>query len=435
MVSSIKPRSMTPIPNSGPKPLLAYLISQYPAISHTFILRELHHLRELGFFIPTASIRTAVPSATGFLEAEQKEYASTFYVKARGPLRIGYDHLVCFLRQPLAYLRGLRTALRFAHLDLKALAYHLLYFAEAVTIGEWMRRNSIPHLHVHFANAAATAALLLKQTHGIPYSLTVHGPDEFYDTEMYHLREKIEGAAFICCISRFCRSQLMKVSSPMHWGKMQVCALGVDPDVFTPRLPPMRQDSFKLLCVGRLCAAKGQAILLAAVSKLVERGRNVRLDLLGDGPDRQVLEDQVAGMRLEKIVVFHGAVNQEYVCKLLKINHLFVLPSFAEGVPVSLMEAMAMEIPVVSTTIAGIPELIESGTEGILVPPSDPTLLADAIEKLMDNPELRQRLAAGGRRKVLQAYNQPRNVHRLAEIFQQQLQGSHSQDPWWGSLR
>jgi glycosyltransferase involved in cell wall biosynthesis len=406
--------------NATCPPALAYLVSQYPAVSHTFILREIRQLRQFGLEIRTASVKPPAASPKGFSEAEASEAAATFYVKTRRPWRIFRDHAACLARGPLAYLAGLRLAFRLAGLDLKAVLYHLLYFVEAVAVGEWMRHDRLDHLHVHFANAASTVALLVQKIYGIPYSMTVHGPDEFYDTGFYHVREKIEGASFICCISRFCRSQLMRASSAEHWEKMEVCPLGVDPDAFEPR-HAIAEDVFHILCVGRLTPAKGQAILLAAVARLVERGRRVHADLAGDGPDRPALEKVAARLNVTRSVTFHGAVNQDRVRELLARADVFVLPSFAEGVPVSLMEAMAMEIPCISTTIAGIPELIESGEEGILVPPSDPDLLAAAVEKLIGDPELRLRLARAGRRRVVESYNLGLNVARLAAIFERRL--------------
>jgi len=399
---------------------LAYLVSQYPAVSHTFILREIQQLRQFGIAIRTATVKPSTPGPSGFTEAESREAVATFCVKTRSPLRIVLDHGTCFARWPRAYLAGLSAAFRLAGLDLKAVLYHLLYFGEAVVVGEWMRRNALDHLHVHFANAAATVAMLIGKTHGFPYSMTVHGPDEFYDTAFYHLREKVEGASFICCISRFCRSQLMKTSSPDNWEKMEICPLGVDPEVFQPRRCTPESE-FHILCVGRLTPAKGQAVLLAATAKLVERGRRVHADFVGDGPDRNALERQAARLSITRNATFHGAVNQDQIADMLARADVFALPSFAEGVPVSLMEAMAMEISCVSTTIAGIPELIESGKEGVLVPPSDPDLLAAAIETLIDDPELRLRLARAGRRKVIESYNLRVNVERLAAIFERRL--------------
>ena len=406
--------------SSGGAVALAYLASEYPAVSHTFILREIQQLRQSGIAIRTASIRPPLPGAGGFTEAESHEAAGTFYVKTRNPLRIVLDHAGCLLRRPFAYLAGLLLAFRLGGLDLKAVLYHLLYFIEAVVVGEWMRRNSLTHLHVHFANAAATSALLLKRVYGIPYSITVHGSDEFYATDLYRLREKIAGASFLRCVSKFCRSQLMKAGSPDDWGKMEVCPLGVDPDLFRPRRAPAG-GALHVMCVSRLVPAKGHTVLLAAMAILVKRGRRVHVDLVGDGPYRQAFESEAARLMVAAHTTFHGSVNQHRVLELLESADIFVLPSFAEGVPVCLMEAMAMEIPCVSTIIAGIPELIQSGKEGLLVPASDPESLASAVEMLMDDPELRFSLGREGRRKIVESYNLRTNVERLVSIFERRL--------------
>jgi glycosyltransferase involved in cell wall biosynthesis len=178
--------------------------------------------------------------------------------------------------------------------------------------------------------------------------------------------------------------------------------------------------------VGRLTPAKGQAILLSALAILAARGRHVHLGLVGDGPDRNTLQDLAARLNVVPNVTFHGALNQDGVASLLSRADLFVLPSFAEGVPVSLMEAMAMEVPCISTAIAGIPELIQSGEEGILVPPSDPGLLAEAIEELFDNAALRLRLGQAGRRKIISGYNLRTNTEHLAKILESRLASRES---------
>jgi Glycosyl transferases group 1 len=202
------------------------------------------------------------------------------------------------------------------------------------------------------------------------YSITVHGPDEFYDVPGYQLAEKIAGVSFICTIGKFARNQLMKISSPRYWSKFEIAPLGVDPERFAPRRESL-VDIFEMICVGRLVPAKGQHILVAAMSPLDREGRKVRLRLVGDGPDRRSLEQQVQANGLTDSVIIEGAVNQDRIRSLYRAANLFVLPSFAEGIPVVLMEAMAMEIPVVTTFVNGIPELIRDGVDGRLVAPSD----------------------------------------------------------------
>lgn len=400
---------------------LAYLVSQYPAVSHTFILREVARLRALGFGIEVASINDPDRAAGRLTAEERAEAATTFYVKragARGALRA---HLRVAAAHPAAYARGLGAALRLGGTDARRLVYALLYFVEAVMIGAWMRDRGLRHLHVHFATPASTVGLIAARTFGITLSITVHGPDEFYDAPGYRLAEKIAGAAFICCIGAYARSQLMKLSPWEQWGKFELAPLGVDPAVFAPR--PFRPDPapFEILCVGRLVPAKGQHILVAAVDRLVRDGRDVRLRLVGDGPDRAGLERDVAARGLGGRVVFEGAVNQDRIRELYARADAFALASFAEGIPVVLMEAMAMEIPCVATFITGIPELIRPGVDGLLVAPSDDVGLAGALASLMDDPALRRRLGAAGRQRVLDRYDLQRNTERLAEIFRRRL--------------
>ncbi len=399
---------------------IAYLISRYPAISHTFILREIRILRDLGFDISVASINAPDRKPEQLTATEREEAANTFYVKPAGLAKAIKAHLQTLLTQPLGYVRGLFFALRLGKFDLKKMLYGFFYFVEAVMIGQWMRHQQKSHLHVHIPMAAATVALIAHHIFPMTFSLTVHGPDEFYDTPGNYLTQKISDAAFICCISHFARSQLMMLSPPSVWNKLEISRLGVDPAKFTPR--PFRQqpDPFEILCVGRLVPAKGQLILLEAVAHLIAQGRQLRLRLVGDGPDRQSLENEVRQRGLTAQVIFAGAVNQEQILDFYTSADVFALASFAEGIPVVLMEAMVMTIPCVSTQITGIPELIGI-QQGILVAPSDAEALAQAIGLLMDKPELRRQLGEAGHRQVLQNYELQRNTERLAEIFRRRL--------------
>jgi colanic acid/amylovoran biosynthesis glycosyltransferase len=400
-------------------PSLAYLVSQYPAIRHTFILREVQQLRRMGLAVETVSIRAPQLSTDLGSAPEVQEAARTFYVKSRSFWKVLVDHLSFGVRRPFRYLSGLSRALRFGGYDLKACLYHLFYFIEAVVVGQRLSRKGLKHIHVHFANSGAIVALLIERMYGIQYSLTVHGSDEFYDVRFYHLREVIEHASFACCISRFCRSQIMKETAPEHWDKLEVSPLGVDPSVFLPR--HAHERPFTIACTGGLVFGKGQMGLLAAVAELRSRGHAVRLELVGDGPARGALEREAARLHITADVTFHGFVAEDDVRAILARTSVFVLPSFAEGVPVSLMEAMSMEVPCVSTYVGGIPELIHSGQDGILISPGDTGLLVDAIEELIDNPLLRQRLAKAGRRKVTEAYDLQASTERLVSIFERRL--------------
>ncbi|MEM1250706.1 MAG: glycosyltransferase family 4 protein [Acidobacteriota bacterium] len=400
---------------------IAYLVSQYPAISHTFILREVRGLRDRRVEIEVASINAPDRDDEGLTAEEREEAARTFYVKRQGVPGAAKAHLGAVLSRPNAYFRGLRRALRLAGAGFSRKLLFVFYWTEALLLAAWMRKNGCTHLHVHFATAASTVGLLLAEMEDVGFSLTVHGPDEFYDAPGFLLREKIEAADFVCCISSFARSQLMKLSDFEHWHKFDVAYLGVDPEHFAPRREPVERTSFGVVCVGRLVPAKGQHILVQALAELAGKGVDVRLDLIGDGPDRESLEGLCEQLACRDRVTFHGSVNQDRLRDHLARADVFCIPSFAEGIPVVLMEAMSMEIPCVTTRITGIPELITDGENGLLVPASDVGRLAAALKSLADDAERRALLSRAGRVKVVEDFNSERNLDVLARVFERRL--------------
>jgi colanic acid/amylovoran biosynthesis glycosyltransferase len=408
------------VAQAPPAHRLAYLLSQYPAVSHTFFLSEIQELRKVGLSIEAASINRSDRSLSAMLEVESQEAEKTFYIKSAGAARAGWIAAKTLLRRPRVFARGLVAALGLGRWDLSATLLALFYFAEALILGDWMRTRGHYHLHIHFCGPVATVGLLASTAWGFPYSLTVHGPDEFYDVEKFYLRQKVEHAKFILCISDFCRSQLMRIAAPEHWAKMHVVRLGIDPRVFFPmRHERQPEGSLEILCVGRLVPQKGQLILLRACDLLLAQGYSLRVRLVGAGPDRKSLEAFAAEKRIS--VVFEGATNHEETRQLIGQADIFALASFAEGVPVALMEAMAMEVPCVSTCIAGIPELIRDGLDGLLVHASSADALASAIERLIEDPLLRRRLGVAGRKRVCELYNLRQNVCSLALVFAERL--------------
>jgi colanic acid/amylovoran biosynthesis glycosyltransferase len=306
---------------------LGYLISRYPSVSHTFILREVPFLRDAGFDIRVASINPPDRPSEQLTAEEHTEAANTFCVKKAGVGCVLRAMLGALTRHPGGCLRGLLFSLRLGGFDLRRILCEIFYFAEALLVGDWMEQEGLVHLHVHFATPAATVALIAAIVLAVRYSITVHGPDEFYDAPGYQLAEKIAGASFIWTIGKFARSQPMKISSPRYWSKFEVAPLGVDPERFAPRRESL-SDIFEMICVGRLVPAKGQHILVAAMSRLAREGRKVRLRLVGDGPDRRSLEQQVQANGLTDSVIFEGAVNQDRIRNLYRATNLFVLPSF-----------------------------------------------------------------------------------------------------------
>ena len=275
---------------------MAYLVSRYPAISHTFILREVIGLRRLGLPIEVASVNEPDRPTEQLTAEEQLEADACFFVKRQGAWGALVALLSCAVRWPLGFLSASVLALRLGGSDLKRISKGLFYLIEAMIVARWMRRQSLRHLHVHFATPAATVGLIARRLCPVTFSFTVHGPDEFYDAPGYALAEKVEGADFVVCIGRYARSQLMKLSAPVHWKKLEVCPLGVDTALFTPVAFREAPSVFEVICVGRLVPAKGQHILISAIGRLLAAGRHVRLRLVGDGPDRASLEAEAASL-------------------------------------------------------------------------------------------------------------------------------------------
>lgn len=398
---------------------MAYLVSCYPAVSHTFILREVLALKQRGFEIDVASINLPDRDESVMNDDEKHEYAKTYYVKKEGLLGALKAHVAAW-RHPIRYAKTLGYALKLGGWNLRRIAFGLFYFTEALMLDRWMRAHQQQHLHVHFATAAANVGMILKQFSPITLSLAVHGPDEFYDVPGQWLKEKIAAADFIVCIGAFARSQLMYLSEEKDWNKFVECPLGVDTHHYSPftlQQKTQKKRPFTVLCVGRLVPAKGQRILLDACQRLRKNGKDVQLVFVGTGPDEKYLRALASEQGLDDMVLFTGALNQEEVRQWYGKADLFALASFAEGIPVVLMEAMACGVPCISTRITGIPELIRDGIDGLLVSPAQTEELADAIELLMTDDDLRGQLAIAGRRRVQARYEISDNIERLNRIF------------------
>lgn len=409
---------------------IAYLCSEYPAISHTFVLREVEALRRRGAEIATFSIRRTSP-ANLLSRADRAAFDSTFAILPPSWPRLGRAHLRLALARPSAYLSVLLGALRLAPAGPRGLLWQLFYFVEAVVLWEECRRRGIRHIHVHFANVSADVALLatrigtlLEPQRPWSWSFTMHGPTEFFDVRHFRLGEKLRHASFVVCISDFARSQLMSLSEPAGWAKLPVIHVGIPIEQFTPLGDDGRpQAACDILCIGRLVPEKGQAVLIEAVAQLAERGQTASLTFAGEGPQRENLERLAERLGLAAEVSFRGAVGQEELHALYEGASIFCLPSFSEGVPVVLMEAMAMRVPAIGTTITGVPELIEDGRSGLLVPPGRPDRLADALQRLLNDGSLRRELGAAGRQKVLEEFDAEASAAQLHALFAAQLAG------------
>jgi colanic acid/amylovoran biosynthesis glycosyltransferase len=401
---------------------IAYLVSRYPAVSHTFVLREVQQLRALGLQVETASVNLPDLAPAAMPAEERGEAARTYYLKRHGALGALAAHLRQLRRSPRAWWRGLRYAFALGGSDPRRVARALAYFTEALMLGRWMAEARLEHLHVHFASAAASVALFVKQVFGVSLSLTVHGPDEFDNVDANWLAQKFVAADFLFCIGQYAKSQVMRLSASEHWHKIEISRLGVDPQRYRPQPRGGAADGvFRILCVGRLTPAKGQHVLLEAVRLLRRAGCAIHLTLVGAGPDESSLRQAVLAAGLRGQVSFTGALNQAQVRAQYACADAFVLPSFAEGIPVVLMEAMASALPCVSSRIDGIAELIHSEQEGILLAPADPVALAQALRALIDDPLLCRRMGRAARARVETDFDLRHNVARLAGLFADRL--------------
>ncbi len=402
---------------------IAYLVTEYPGISHTFIFREVQALRNQGSDVRTASFRHP-PDLGRMTEAEKAEAAATFYLGDVSVFAVAQTHIGLLVRSPTRYVRMMKTWAGLLRGKPIPFGKCVAYLAGAGVLAAWMRDQGVGHVHVHFANAAASVAVIAAGWGEASYSMSVHGPDVFSDVTTNLLTEKVLEARFVRCISHFCRSQLMRVLPAEEWGKLPIVRCGVDVSTYAPR-PDPGNDIPELLCVGRLVPAKGQHILVEACKELRERGLPFHLTFVGDGPDRASLEARIRELGLDDAIEFTGAIGQDEIHAYYDRADVFVLASFAEGLPVVLMEAMAKEIPCVTTRIVAIPELVIDGVNGLLVAPSDVTGLAEAVERLMGDPDLRRRFGEAARQKVLDEYDNDKNCPAMGELFEKTF-GNHT---------
>lgn len=394
---------------------VAYLTGEYPRATDTFIQREVAALRALGLEVETCSIRRT--GAEHLVGPEQRqEAARTFYTlaAAKNPVRLIGAHLGWLGRAPRRYIRALWLAARTSPGGLRAGLYQAIYFAEAGLLADHLRRRNVGHLHNHIATAAGSVAMLAAELADIPFSFTLHGPDIFYAPHRWRLDEKVARARFVACISHFARAQAMHFSAREHWSKLHIVHCGVDPGLYgCARRSPGKQ----LLFVGRLAAVKGVPVLFEALGEVLKSQPETRLTLIGDGHERAGLEAEAARLGLAEKVTFAGYKSQDEVAGALRAADLFVLPSFAEGVPVVLMEAMASGLPVVASSVGGVGELVEHGVSGLLLPPGNAVALAAALTDLLDNPAQGKKMGRAGAAKVVAEFDSQNEAAKLAGLF------------------
>ncbi len=403
---------------------IGYLASHYPAVSHRFLLREVHALRRCGVEVETLSIHRT-PDSELLTEADQQEGRRTYAVWPPRRLGLLRAHLTALLRAPSRYLDTLVFALRRASPGFRGRLGGLLHFAESIAVWDVARRRGVRHIHASFADSASDAALLAARFGGEPwsFSLAIHGPVEFEDVSRNRLAEKVNSARFTVAISDFGRSQLMTLAAEERWEDIHVIHCGIDPAESVAEPTRHRGGEPEMICVGRLVQRKGQSLLVEAVAGLLGRGVPVRLTLVGDGPMRANLEALARRIGVEDRVRFAGAVGHDEIPSMLRAADIFCLPSFSEGVPVVLMEAMAHSVPVVTTQVMGIPELVENLRSGLLVAPGRVDVLVDALARVALDPELREQLGARGRDKVLAEFDVNASARQLQALLPDNVGG------------
>jgi colanic acid/amylovoran biosynthesis glycosyltransferase len=404
---------------------VAYVVGRYPAVSHAFVTREVLALRKAGVRVDTISIHTA-PAEDVLSEVDRSERDTTYSLL---PIRIGAfvsAHLRAFLKSPRAYLATMAQALLNSPGGVRGRLWQLFYFAEGILVWRHCTRTGARHIHAHHLNQASDAAMLAAHYGNAvgsdppwTWSFTMHGPNEFYDVSRFRLAHKARDAAMVVCISDFARSQVMGFTPEEAWPRLRAVHCGVDPTEYDPDREEAARTAgiFRILYVGRLVAFKGQGVLLDALASLRDTGVDARLDLVGDGPSRAYLQQRAEALGLAEEVTFLGAVGQDEIRAHYSAADVFCLPSFAEGVPVVLMEAMAMRVPVVTTRIMGISELIDDEVDGLLVRPGRVDQLTRALARLANDPELREELGRRGREKVLAEFDVRESGRRLGELF------------------
>jgi len=405
----------TPRDGGTDKRQIAYLTSQYPATSHTFILREVAALRAAGVSIHTFTVRPASDEerTDNAIAAEAK---STFVILKQNWTRFVGAHVRLLVNQPADYVRGFAQALRHRPPGLRGLGLALAHFAEAGVLADELQRRGITHLHNHFANSAATVGFLAAGMLDLPWSFMIHGISETDYPAGVTLPAKLRAAQFVACASWFGRAQAMRVVEPVHWPKIQVVRCGVPLEQLCPA-DVARKTGRKILCVGRLSPEKGQAGLLDVFAAIHRRVGDARLELIGSGPDESALRTHAARLGLEDVVSFAGRRSEADTLAAIAKADILVVASLMEGLPIVLMEAMALGTAVVAPRLAGIPELIDHGRTGLLFRPSDWRELESKIDRLLTDEGFRDRLVGEAYRTVADDYDILDSAKILSALF------------------
>jgi len=394
---------------------IAYLTNRYPAASHSFISREIVALEELGLEVSRISIRCAEDDVVD--KQDQEELKRTKVILTQPKLLLAAKAILEACGNPPGFFRALGMALRLGRGSIRGFVWHGFYLIEALVMTRWIRRAGVEHIHAHFGTNSTTVAMLANAFSKTPYSFTVHGPDEFDRPVEIHLAEKIQRSKFVVAVSSYGRSQLMRWVDMDHWDKINVVHCGIDHS-FAEEPEIEASTAARLVCISRLAPQKGLPLLVEACAILKLRSIDFEMVLAGDGPLRAQIEAQIKHLGLGNEVRITGWITSDEVKQEVSAARALVLASFAEGLPVVIMEAMAMARPVVATYIAGIPELVLPNVTGLLVPAGNVAALADAMQTVLKMPmsDL-EKFGAKSRIRVLERHDISTEVLKLHDLF------------------
>jgi colanic acid/amylovoran biosynthesis glycosyltransferase len=399
---------------------LVYVIGTYPLLTTTFVDREIELLHRLGADVRILAVRRPAPD-TPLSSLQRSLNGAVTYLLPAAWSELLAAHVSYLLRSPRRYLGTLAYLLRRTHTSVRARFKTLLHFGEGVLAAHIVRGQPFEELHAHFADRAATIALVAGRLLGKPYSLSIHaGADVFVGPVL--LREKVAQARHVVACTATVKAEVVAIAGADLSRKISPVFHGLDLGRYIPR-PGPASDPPVLLAVGQLKERKGFALLIRACRLLRDDGRRFRCRIVGEGPQRQELEELIRAASLEDDVELCGALPHEEVVEQYRHATLFVLPCIrtregdVDGIPNAVAEAMAMEVPVVSTDLPAIRELVSDGVNGVLVPEGDPAALAAAMSRLLDRPGLREALGRQGRRTVMESFDVETNVRRFAETL------------------
>ncbi|MBF8708885.1 glycosyltransferase [Pseudomonas putida] len=394
---------------------IAYFINQYPKVSHSFIRREILALERQGVEVQRIALRGWDAELQDAEDASER--TRTRYVLQRGVKGLLAPAWQVLRAQPRRFFRALWLAMRLGLRADRAWPYHLVYLAEACQVLQWLQAGQANHVHAHFGTNSTEVVMLANVLGGPAYSFTVHGPEEFDKPQFLHMGEKVRRAAFVAAVSSYGRSQLFRWVAHDHWAKVKVVHCGLERS-FHEVAPVSVPTAPRLVCVGRLCEQKGQLLLLEAARLLAARSITFELVLAGDGEMRGQIEALIARHGLQQHVRITGWISSAQVREEILAARALVLPSFAEGLPVVIMEAMALRRPVLTTYVAGIPELVRPAENGWLFPAGAVDELAAAMADCLAQPaETLQRMGEAARQRVLQRHDIDTEAARLASYF------------------